>query len=268
MDTPTHSESYTIPPQSVAEIPFSAVFNTVIKTVPSMELCEGNVTVSSTSGDENDDQSPVRVIVYGKNDWDGKASTLGSFVTPRDPDVMFFTRSVLNKYKDTIRAIPKQLEWFEKARLLFNEFSQRMMYVNDPHLSKDNVQYPNETFALKGGDCDDMTVGFSSALESVGIFTAFVDVVPPDNPGNAHVYLLFDTRLEPEYGRLLTENEKRYVIRTSNTGHETVWIPIETTMLISGFDVAWEKGAAEFLEEARLKDGLTKGWVQIVDVLP
>jgi hypothetical protein len=268
MDTPTQSESYTIPAQSVTEIPFSAVFNPVIKTVQSMELCEASVTVSSTNGDENDDQSPVRVIVYGKNDWDGKVSTLGSFVTPRDPDVMFFTRSVLNKNKDTIRAIPKQLERFEKARLLFNEFSRRMMYVNDPHQSKDNVQYPNETFTLKGGDCDDMTVGFSSVLESVGISTAFVDVVPPDDPGNAHVYLMFDTGLEPEYGRLFTENEKRYFIRVNSAGIGTVWIPVETTMLISGFEAAWEKGAAEFLEEARLKDGLTKGWVQIVDVLP
>jgi hypothetical protein len=268
MDMPTQSESYTIPPQSVTEIPFSAVFNPVIKTVQSMELCEANVTVSSTGGDENDDQSPVRVIVYGKNDWDGKVNTLGSFVTPRDPDVMFFTRSVLNLNKDTIRATQKQLERFEKARVLFNEFSRRMMYVNDPHLSKDNVQYPSETFTLKGGDCDDMTVGFSSVLESVGISTAFVDIVPPNDPGNAHVFLLFDTGLEPQYGRLLTENEKRYIIRANSTGNETVWIPIETTMLISGFDMAWEKGAAEFLEEARLKDGLTKGWVTIVDVSP
>ncbi|MGD0338627.1 MAG: hypothetical protein ABSB78_07535 [Bacteroidota bacterium] len=268
MDTPTQSESYTIPPQSVAEIPFSAIFNPVIKNVASMELCEGSVTVCSSNSDENDDQAPVRMIVYGKNDWDGKVQTLASFVTPRDPDVMFFTRSILNAHKDSLRAVPKQLERFEKARLLFNEFSKRMMYVNDPHQSKDNVQYPNETFALKGGDCDDMTVGFSSVLESIGISTAFVDVVPPDNPGNSHVYLLFDTGLEPEYGRLLTENEKRYIIRVNNIGSETVWIPVETTMLISGFEMAWEKAAEEFLEEARVKDGLAKGWVQIVNVTP
>ncbi len=268
MDSPTQTESYTIPPQSVAEIPFSAVFNPVIKTVLSMQLCEGSVTVSSTNGEENDDQAPVRVIVYGKNDWDGKVGNLSSFVTPRDPDVMFFTRSVLNKYKDTIWAVPKQLERFVKARILFNEFSRRMTYVNDPRLSKDNVQYPNETFLLKGGDCDDMTVGFSSILESIGIATAFIDVVPPEDPGNAHVYLLFDTGLEPQYGRLITENEKRYIIRLNSAGSETVWVPVETTMLISGFEMAWEKAAAEFLEEARLKDGLAKGWVQIVNVTP
>jgi hypothetical protein len=268
MDSPTQTESYTIQPQSVAEIPFSAVFNPVIRTVQSMQLCEGSVTVSSTNGEENDDQAPIRMIVYGKNDWDGKVGTLGSFVTPRDPDVMFFSRSVLNRYKDSIGTIPKQLERFAKARMLFNDFSHLMTYVNDPHLSKDNVQFPHETLILKGGDCDDMTVGFSSILESTGIPTAFIDVVPPENPGKAHVYLLFDTGLEPQYGRLITENEKRYIVRVNSEGSESVWIPIETTMLTSGFNMAWEKGAEEFLEDARLKDGLAKGWVQIVNIIP
>ncbi len=128
------------------------------------------------------------------------------------------------------------------------------------------MQYPSETLTLHGGDCDDMTVGYATMLSSVGIATAFVDVIPPEQPDNAHIYLMFDTGIEPSASQLVSENPKRFVIRKNEAGNETVWIPIETTVIRKGFDEAWRIGAEEFFRDAELNSGLVKGWVRVVDV--
>jgi hypothetical protein len=130
----------------------------------------------------------------------------------------------------------------------------------------DYVQYPVETLKIRGGDCDDMTVCFASLLSSVGIGTAFVDVVPPGHPEKAHVYLLFDSGVPPSLGGMISSNEKRFVTRRSKSGDETLWIPVETTVVTKGFEQAWEQGARQFFEDVEVQLGLIRGWVTIVDV--
>ena len=56
------------------------------------------------------------------------------------------------------------------------------------------------------------------------------------------------------------------MLRRNKTGQETVWIPLETTVISRGFDEAWTAGAQEYFEGVELGLGLAKGWVQIVDV--
>lgn len=188
------------------------------------------------------------------------------FVTPEDPQIIRFTRDVLNQHQDKIADVHPALERFTKSKILFDRFSNMLMYVNDPHKTHNRVQYPAETLDLRGGDCDDMSVAFSSMLSSIGIATAFVDVVPPDEPHNAHVYLMMDTGLLPEQAHLLSNNPKRYVIRKNEFGNETVWIPLETTVTREGFDRAWDVGAESYYNEGILQGGLINGWVRIVDV--
>ncbi len=52
---------------------------------------------------------------------------------------------------------------------------KKIVYVSDPRASVEYVQFPEQTFELKGGDCDDLSVAYCSILESVGIQTALVD---------------------------------------------------------------------------------------------
>ena len=111
-----------------------------------------------------------------------------------------------------------------------------------------------------------MTVCFSSLLNSIGISTAFVDVVPPGEPSSAHVYLMFDTGLPPSAGERISDNPKRYVVRTNADGRQSIWIPIETTVISDGFGRAWEQGAQEYYEDVEINLGLIQGWVRIVDV--
>jgi hypothetical protein len=250
----------------VKEIPLTAVFNQRVTGVERMMVSEGNVYVSATPAEDYDDKYATPVLIYGKNDWDGSVYSLRYFVKPDDPSVIRYTRDLLLQTRDSLDGVGTDLEPFRKATLLFNAFAGKLIYVSDPKQSADVVQYPAETLRLRGGDCDDMTVCFSSLLNSIGISTAFVDVVPPADSSNSHIYLLFDTGVDPRYGNAISPNSKRYIIRRNPKGSETIWIPIETTVITRGFDAAWSQGAQEYFDDVELGLGLIKGWVKIVDV--
>jgi hypothetical protein len=269
MDGPTESpRAVYLEPNAETDVPFYAIFNEAIRFVPSMVLRAADVFVKASPAEDYDDKSQTRLIIRGRNDWDGDALTLRYFVTPEDADMMRFTRGVMSQYKDTIAATAKQLEKFRSARLLFNEFASRLTYVNDPKASKDRVQFPSETLALRGGDCDDMTVCYSSLLASIGINTAFIDVVPPRRLDDAHIFMMFDTEVPATQSNIISDNPKRYIVRKNERGEETIWIPVETTAITEGFQRAWELGAREYFDDVEVGLGVVRGWVRLVDVMP
>jgi hypothetical protein len=111
-----------------------------------------------------------------------------------------------------------------------------------------------------------MTVLLSSLLNSIGVSTAFVDVVPAGRPEGGHVYLMFDSGVSPERASAISENPKRYTVRKGPEGRESVWIPVETTEIMKGFEQAWSVGAREYFDDVEIGLGLVQGWVRIVDV--
>ncbi len=266
MDAPTESPSTYIAPGAVADIPLMAVFNEQVKKLTALSVREGDVSVSASPAESYDDRSQTRLVIMGRNAWDGDSRTLRFFVTPDDPAVLRYSRDVLLEHRDSLGNVPGMLERFAKARVLINSFAGQLLYINDPKLTADYVQYPSETLQLRGGDCDDFTVCFAALLSSIGLSTAFVDVVPPDHPDNSHIFMLCDTGVEPRYGASIADNPKRYVVRRNATGIETLWLPLETTVAARGFDEAWTTGAQEYFDDVEVGLGLVKGWVHIVDV--
>ena len=85
-------------------------------------------------------------------------------------------------------------------------------------------------------------------------------------PEDGHVYLLFDTGLAPRFASHIAENPKRYVVRKNKAGVETIWIPVESTVITKGFAAAWAEGAREYFDDVEVGLGLVKGWVRIVDL--
>jgi hypothetical protein len=134
-----------------------------------------------------------------------------------------------------------------------------------PYYKDDRVQFARETLEIKTGDCDDLVVLYTSLLQSLGINTAFIQVRDPEN-SLAHLFMMFDTGIPVENAAAISTNEKRYIVRENSLGTKTGWIPVETTLLAHGFDKAWEKGALNFLKDAKIKGGLADGWVQIIDL--
>ncbi len=266
MDAPTESRTVTLAPGATAEVELTAVFNERVRNIAKSMIREASVVVSATPAETSDDRASAPILFRGRNEWDGDAGSLRFFVMPDDPEVLRTSRDILLQSREAQTAAGPGMEAFAKSRALINGFGGKLMYVSDPRLTADYVQYPAETLKLRGGDCDDMTVCFASLLGSIGVATAFVDVVPPGDPGRSHIYLLFDTGLDPRYGASIAENPKRYVLRRGKSGVETVWIPIETTVIARGFDEAWSEGAQQYFEDVELGLGLARGWVRIVDV--
>jgi hypothetical protein len=140
---------------------------------------------------------------------------------------------------------------------------KELVYTSDPRASAEYVQFPDETVTLKGGDCDDLSVLFSSLLESTGIETALVDY--KSNEGIRHVNLLVNTKLKPEEARLITENDAKYFLRKNDKGEDEIWIPVEATSL-KDFDEAWRTGVEKFNKEALQNLGLATRKVEIIDI--
>jgi predicted transglutaminase-like cysteine proteinase len=267
MNAPTETAPYVIGPDEVVEIPFHAIFNSGIDSVKRLSIYEGTVFVKAEIAAEYDDRYQTKVLVRGRNDWNGDVESLHYFVKPGDGDVREFSRNTLHDERNRFDTIPSELINFEKARAIFDALTRTVGYVNDPKLSRDFVQYPSETLAMYSGDCDDITVCYASLLMSVGVSTAFVDVLPQDTTGDAHIYLMFDTGIPADRAQIISENTKRYLIRRTEKNIETVWIPVETTLLKSGFTEAWNVGAEQFYRDAEIGLGIIKGWIKIIDVL-
>jgi hypothetical protein len=266
MEQATESRPHYMLPGETVEIPITAIFTDAIKKIADFTLQTAEVYVRATTAQSYDDRRQMQLAVHGRNDWNGEIVTLRYFLTPEEPRIMQFTREILNDERDSLEAVPPHLEQFRKTRILFDRFSSMLLYVNDPRKTHNRVQYPAETLDLRGGDCDDMAVAFASMLASVGIASAFVDIVPPEAPHTAHVYLLVDTGVAPDQAESISTNPKRYVIRKNEFGRETVWIPLETTATKEGFRHAWDVGAESYYNEGIIQGGLINGWMRVVDI--
>ncbi|MCQ2586099.1 MAG: tetratricopeptide repeat protein [Treponema sp.] len=97
----------------------------------------------------------------------------------------------------------------------------------------DTVRFPGDTLKLKGGDCDDMTVLFCSAMEAAGIKTALITT-----PG--HIFAAFDSGMKLD---LMWRNlSSKYKIMVYG---DQVYIPVEVTTLDKGFVASWETASKE-----------------------
>jgi hypothetical protein len=121
-----------------------------------------------------------------------------------------------------------------------------LKYVVDPASSYENlsenvkavdyVQFPIQTLDYKTGDCDDLSVLYCSFLEALGVESAFLTT-----PG--HILTAFALDLtELEAQRVFAGTDSLIVYGGK------VWVPVEATMLSSGFLVAWAEGAKQWRE--------------------
>ncbi|MFH1195286.1 MAG: hypothetical protein V1720_06215 [bacterium] len=256
-----YSPEIIIAPFDTADVPFYTVLESGIK-IERRQILPANFYVT-TINSEPDDEIQKPVLINDNNSWDGRVKNLRYFVKHDFNFMSQFSKNILNDFKVNIDVVDPLLKIFEEVKILFGSFASQMSYVADPRSSVDRVQFPSETLDLKGGDCDDLAVCFSSMLESVGIQTAFVDYKSVD--GISHVNLLVNTNMLPEQSSILTMNDKKYFIRKNVTGTDEIWIPVETTMLKT-FEESWENASEKFYSTAIDNYGLAKGTVEIVDV--
>ncbi len=261
-EEPIYSPSVTIPPGESVEIPFYISFEMDYEKYKSRRIGEAKFLL--TTGNSFTDDEIIRpILINSRNSWDGSVTNLRFFVRNSFSFAHDYSRSIISQNKTELDSIGEQVRSFEIVKLLFSEFVSGLQYVSDPRASNEYVQYTDETIALKGGDCDDLSVGFASLLESVGIQTAFVDY--KEKEGINHVALMVNTGISPEFSSLITKNDKKFFVRTNTSGVDQIWIPIEMTSLTE-FEKAWNLGASKFYKEGIDELGLVKGNVKIIDI--
>ena len=261
-----------------ADIPVEAVFGYQLQEVDTRKPAVMEIEIEGQGGGSNlKKEVNASMTVHTRNSWDGEMDKLVYFVTPDHPEIIQFTRNLVNTLADSDRP---QIGNLTIAQMIFEELGRLgIQYQSDPNVpfyKDDRVQYATETLQLRSGDCDDLVVLYASLLQSLGIQTAFVRVQDPEK-SLAHLYLMFDAGLAPEQAEVISSNEKRYVVRDLQASGQyaggitrpeqnRVWIPVETTLVPQGFDESWNTGALQYLEEGIVREGLAAGWVEIIDV--
>lgn len=256
-----YSPIVSITPGDTADVPYFTIINEGKSIDADHKIAQANF-YASTINTEPDDEMSKPLLVNDMNSWDGSIGTLKYFARKDYQYSNKFAKGILSNYKSVLDSTDERLTEFKKISLLFNAFVQNMVYVSDPRSSIEYVQFPKETIERKGGDCDDLSVSFSALLESIGIQTAFVDYKEPD--GISHVNLLIKTGLKAGQASLITNNDKKYFVRTNSKSESYVWIPLETTSL-TDFKTAWAVGSDKFYKTAIQDLGLVKGSVEIID---
>lgn len=255
------SPTVAIQPKDTAIVPFFT-YPLESYTKQRVEISQAYFALSSSS-DEFDDKTQDPILINGINSWDGNVRNLRYFIKKDLAYSMSFSKNILSSRKTELDTIRFSLSQFFKAKYIYNSLVKELVYTSDPRASTEYVQFPNETIKLRGGDCDDLSVCYSSLLESVGIETALVDY--KNTSDIRHVNVLFNTNLTPDDAVLITENDSKYFIRKDENGDDEVWIPIETTSL-TDFDTAWNIGAEKFYNDGIQNLGLAANKVEIIDI--
>jgi hypothetical protein len=248
------------------DIPVTAIFGPSLRDASRRTSAVIDLEVEARAGGAHRKAVSAELVVHNRNAWNGEIDKLGFFVTPEDENILRLSRKLRREHQ---RDDSADVENLATAKIMFEALGKMgLQYQRDPNIpfyKDDRVQFANETLDLRHGDCDDLVVLYASLLESQGIQTAFVEVKDPEK-NIAHLYLMFDSGLTADQGHLISSNEKRYVIREEARGRNVIWIPVETTLVATGFEEAWKAGALEYLQDGVVRQGLAEEWVKVIDV--
>ncbi|MCI0514559.1 hypothetical protein L0128_15200 [candidate division KSB1 bacterium] len=265
-DRPKDSGLVRIEGGKTQDIPVTAYLDPKLIAMSQQKVAILDLEIEAKAGNVYRKAMNNQITIHPRNAWDGDMTKLAFFITPEDETILALSRTVAGKLTDFE---PAETRNFRLAQALFAQLqAQGLRYHPDPNIpfyQDDRVQFAGETLKIGLGDCDDLLVLCASLLESAGIHTAFVEVRDPEQ-SLAHVYLLFDTGLTIDQAALITTNEKRYLLRNESVALNTIWLPLETTLLNEGFEVVWEAGAKNYLEQGIIRAGVANDWVRIIDV--
>ncbi len=247
MDNPTKAVS--IPQLKQGEqvqVDLLASFNQEVFTTEGITPLTGEVIVDYIT--RNKAATQTYSISYDLHDktaltWDDDRK-VGAFITPADSALRNYTSFIRQATKNDV--VPGLSEPLQISMQIFSALTELgTMYQIDPTspftaaqenpVVVDSVSFARNTLKRLTGDCDDLTVLFSSLLETVGIETAYITL-----PG--HIYAAFNTRVPARDYRKVHPDKNM----TINVDGE-LWVPVEITLIGSDdFMSAWRLGIEEY----------------------
>ncbi|MBN2533100.1 MAG: hypothetical protein JXB88_09415 [Spirochaetales bacterium] len=248
MDSPTPAGTIAeLKPGQTVEIPLFVSFNAEIFNTEGITPLTGEVAVTYLSKGKPGRQ--IESIVYDLYDktaltWDDDRK-IGAYITPSDSVLKNFTSFILQAGKENL--LISYNNPLQSAMLIYSALTEiGCLYKADPVLPFssaqkntgmiDTINLPRDTLRRITGDCDDLTVLYLSALETIGIESGFITI-----PG--HIYPVVNTGIPARHYRKVHPERSMTIIVNG-----TVWVPVEVTMIGRGsFLKAWEAGAQEWL---------------------
>lgn len=240
MDYPSEFEISDLKPRSSQEVTLKAVFNNLVLNLTEDTPVQGELTASYYKN-----QTPIKfskiqtVRLFEKHRiiWD-EAGRFSAFVTPKDPVILEFGRSIASQFSEYGDPILFAGMSFDALGVLgigyLQDPSNPYQETSEKTDVVDYLQYPRETLSRKSGDCDDLVGLYASILESLGIQTKVVEV-----PG--HMFMIFAT---PQTRDSVPKSFVEMYVE-----HEGVlWIPVEVTSVGAPFMKSWETGIKHYNE--------------------
>lgn len=253
MDFPSEVEIKDLAPQSKREIPLKAVFNNKILEVSEDTPVQAEVMVTYYENQKPRTFSKNHTItLYEKHRmmWVEK-DRVATFITPKDPVLLEFARSVVTQYGDVssplvyASAIFDYLGHMGMTYLLHPTNPYQIIEGQTAYV--DYVQYPRDTLKRNSGVCTDLVVLFSASMETLGVKTKLLGI-----PG--HLFMMFALGPVSEMGTDTMGD--MFVIHD-----DMMWVPLELTTVGSPFMKAWEVGSKTY------KDNKAKGAIEYTDPL-
>ena len=246
MDRPQLCGDYDrILPGDAVEVPVVALFTNAIFEVSEGLKVAGTVSIQyDYLGKTIVEENPVTLTVQNRNamTWDDDQKA-AAFMTVNHPLIRGYAKNLAATIRDDdLNAFSNE---FRIAVGIFSMLEQYgMRYIQDgatPYAqlsespdSIDQILFPTESLNYKAGDCDDLSILYATLLEAAGIETALITI-----PG--HIYVAFNLGMSRSRAALLFPETVDMIDL-----NETVWIPVEVTLVGDGFTQAWAVGAQEW----------------------
>lgn len=245
MDFPAETAAVgSIAPGISADMDLPVQFNRTVFSLEEDLPVQVQVTVSyNVEGEEHRVETYKTSTVYRRTalSWDD-SKKLAAFVMPNEEIVSRFSHRVISSLEG-VEDFRLSSAFLRAATICDAVGTYGIEYIEDPSSPitsvlenasvVDTVRFPRTTLYYQAGDCDDSTALMCSLLESSGISTAIMT-----SPG--HVFFAFDTEEPAANAWQFTSDECEAIIHD-----DTVWIPVEATILDEGFFAAWEEASKD-----------------------
>lgn len=249
MDQPTVQKIGALVGYSNSTVNLTALFNNKILSIENQGQYQVQINLTYRyQGASKTATKVFPVTIYPRNaiTWSDKRR-LASFVSPNNAILTEAQKKIEQVYKfSSASTASAELDKAVQVYTYLNHYG--LKYITDPNLNfatvstntalLDYLQYPAETLMKSSGDCDDLVTLYCALMEGVGLNVAYLDL-----PG--HVMMAFDLGIRPERLSELGLMPHEVIIY-----NQSVWIPVETTLLSqAGFITAWDKAAQRYYLE-------------------
>ncbi|MCL2805966.1 MAG: hypothetical protein FWD26_08515 [Treponema sp.] len=153
-----------------------------------------------------------------------------SFVSPTSPEALDFARFIAGLERSN-RRIGHNTN-LQYAMWLLEGLRASNIRLGETYTDDTEVQFPAETLAFRTGSARDLALLFATALEGVGIKSAFIQT---ENDFLVAISLDADQRAAET---LVNGTEKILIV------DDSAWLPISLSAYNSGFMAAWARGVA------------------------